>query len=248
MAYDDMEQHAKADRVKRQEQDHHDLQREIAGVQGGRQERFMVSGEPSTAQQAKKEREQVHTLTALELLLQSPEYVKLYQETSAFVMKAATVTEEALQQTNMDLQALYKIEEEQLRNANRLADGTVVFEDKHGDVFTQEGTIVRDTVALDGIVHKENATSYEDYRTNQDKIEATNDKIEVLTHYQNDVIGTAQDRLADEDNPLSKEELQQMKKDLYEQAPAMIQEQLQPSADVKPVEQVSGFNQAIPTL
>ena len=191
---------------------------------------------------------QSHTLTALELLLQDPEYAELYQQVTGKVAHAALIVEDELHKAKLKLQELREAQDDMLHGANRLADGTRVFKDENGNVRTQDGDRITDQVMLDSIVWKDNAPSYEEYRAKTDAMEATRQDIDELRRYEIEVIGTARERLHDEDDPPSKEELEEIRQDLYEQAPEMVAERLQPSSGAKPDEQARSFSNAIPKL
>lgn len=225
MPYEDMKQ-AATERLRQQEQNGHDLQNEIADRDVGRQKRYMVSGDPIAAQEEKKERDKLETLTALGLLLQDPEYAELYQQVSDEIAQAARIVEDELQKAQIKLHELNETQQDMLNDANRLADGTRVFKDEHGNVRSQDGEIITDQVMLDSIVWKDDAPSYEDYTENTEAIEETRNDIDELRRYEIEVIGTARERLHDEDDPPSKKELEQIREDLYQQAPEAMQHRL----------------------
>ncbi|MEZ5691660.1 MAG: hypothetical protein R3D71_08355 [Rickettsiales bacterium] len=227
MPYEDTEQHA--DRVKRQEQNEHDLQNEIADRDVGRQKRFMVSGERITLQQEKEKREQFHTLTALELLLLDLEYLALYNETTTLITDVMSITEEELKREHKQLKILTENRDNIRCNANRLADGRLVFRNKLGDVIAENDEVITDQVALDGIVWRDDAPTYEEYKATTSAIDKTSQNIDDLTRYQIEILGAAKLRLEDENSPPSKEEVQEIKRDVYEQAPEVIKNKLDAS-------------------
>ena len=220
------EQYNKADRLKRSDQDAYDHQNEVAKRDTGRLKKFMVNGDAPTVQKQKKEGEKRFVLSALAALLNDPEYAALYNETKGLVAKAMGITEEELDRAHQELGTLTDQRNNMRGDANRLADGRIVFKDKNGNVVTEDDEVITDQVLLDSIVWKNDAPTYEEFVANRDAIHATREKIDILTRYQTDVLGAAKVRLEDEDNPPSKEELEEIKRDVYEQAPAQIQDRL----------------------
>lgn len=225
----DFKRHNDAERTKGSDQNHDDLQNEIAGREVGRLKRFGVGDELSDAALQKKEQKKDFMLTALAQLMQDIEYFKLYNNTSLLLHDLMRVTDEALENSTSRLESLLQRRDELLENANRLADGRVVFKNNNGDIVTENDEIITDQVLLDGVVWKDNATTYEEYVENRDAIGTTRSDIDEITHYQNDVLGNAMDRLKDVDDPLSKEELKEMQEQVTDQMPKSIQSRLDTS-------------------
>lgn len=224
----DFEQHNAIDRLKRRDIESDDLQREIAGVQAGRQQKFLpAENHPTT--RAEKQRREYAELSALELLLQDPEYLALYNETTTLITDAMSITEEELDREHKQLKILTEQRDDMRCDANRLADGRLVFKNKLGDVITENDEVVTDQVLLDGIVWKENAPTYEEFIINRDAIRSTHENINALTYYtyyQVEVLGAAQARMSDENNPPSKKELEEIKREIVDEAPESVRKQL----------------------
>lgn len=226
---------------KQRQTDFDDLQNEIAGRETGRIRRFLP-GDHRAEQLARNSRDQA--LTALQLMLMNdPEYAALYHEVDDLLALAETATQRALDQSERDLLQAEDNLSDTLENANKLPDGTAVFKDAKGNVWTEDGRLLEPGEA-ESIVWKDGAPTCEDYRKQKQSTEEIREQIEALRRYQIDVIGDARDRMNDQDNPVSKEELKDIQKDIYERADVVVQKELQPdmtksSADadtIKPVQ------------
>ncbi len=147
----------------------------------------------------RKKREQAQVSALEAMMLADPEYEALYNEVSGQLRQAEIATDKDLLAAEQDLNVL-------LENAARLSDGRAVFRDKNGDIVTQYGESVdKDLVAE--IQWPTEAPTYQDFLDQRESIDA-------LRRYQVGVLGGARDRLSDEDNPLDKDELEQMQKDI----------------------------------
>lgn len=67
------------------------------------------------------------------------------------------------------------------------------------------------------------APTYQEYLDQREKIDE-------LRRYQVEVLGDARDRLSDEDNPLNKDELEAIQRDVSERAPDTIQINPEPAS------------------
>ena len=213
----------------KKKQDFVDLQNEIAGHDTGRMKRFMPKRDKGDGTGRNKDSRR-ETLSILQLLLlNDPEYATLYNDTNDLLTRAEIATEKALQQAEEDLVRAKETLRDTLDNANKLADGTAVFKDENGKVWTENERLVKG-VELEEIVWKESDAAYEDYLEQKQESDETRQRIEDLRHYQVDVLGHARDRMNDQDDPFSKKELQEMQKEIYEQALPSIQSKLQPES------------------
>lgn len=211
--------------LSKREQDFIDHQNELAGADVARQPRFL--SEPKTVKaieaRNKKDRERVSRL--LELLQHDPEYAALYSQTidllgraEAATARALSKAENALDQAEQELGAIND-------RANTLPDGTKVFRDANGVTRNADGEIIDDH-RLDTIHHRPDAPSYEEYLAAKKAAEQAQKRIDELRRYQVDVLGDARHRMTDPDNPLSLEDLQEIQRDIKDQAPSAIQTEL----------------------
>lgn len=209
---------------KRREADHRDHGNEIAGRSTGRMYRFHPHDSPDGPYPQDK-----HALnhTALHMLMQDPEYAKLYNDTMDLLARAEKATEKALAQAEQDLIEAQDQLNDMRDNASKLPDGTAVFRDKDGNVWTEDGKLVDQEDAA-AVVWKDNAPSYEDYLNQKQTVTDTQQRIEALRLYLVDVLGGARDRMSDPDNPPSKEDIEGIKQRIIDEAPASIQSKLEP--------------------
>ena len=225
------------DDISRRNSDFDDLQNEIAGREVGRVQRFLSLEEAATRGKSQNKGIDAITLSALETLLQDPEYAKLYNEVSDLLSRAESATEAALAHAENDLSKANADLEETMENANRLPDGTAVFRDAQGRIVTEDGRVIEGEEA-EGIVWKDNAPSYEDFLAKKRAAEAVRQRVEDLRRYQVEVLGHARDRLNDHDNPPTPEELADLQQDIIQRAPPEIRTEIDPemsAEDSKPV-------------
>jgi len=119
--------------------------------------------------------------------------------------------------------------------ASTLPDGTKVFRDGNGDVWSTDGQKI-DGADLDQIEWRKGAPSYEDFLAGTKAVEHAQQEVSTIRHYQIDVLGNARNRLSDEDNPVTKDELREISKEFRDAAPAMIRPQLEgaPQSEAAP--------------
>lgn len=214
---------------KQRQTDFDDLQNEIAGRETGRIRRFLP-GDHRAEQLARNSRDQA--LTALQLMLMNnPEYAALYHEVDDLLSRAETATERALLKSERDLIQAEDSLRDTLENANKLPDGTAVFKDAKGNVWTEDGRLLEPGEA-ESIVWKDGAPTYEDYRKQKQATEEIREQIEALRRYQIDVIGDARDRMNDQDNPPTKKELEKIQKDIEDKTPQSVREEMKPTVPV----------------
>ncbi len=240
----DFQQSIDEQTAKRREVNHRDHGNEMAGRSTGRMYRFHPHHTPDGPYPQDK-----HTLnhTTLKLLLQDPEYAKLYNDTMDLLSRAEAATEKALAQAEQDLAKAEDTLDDMRDNANKLPDGTAVFRDKDGNVWTEDGELV-DPADAAGIVWKDDAPSYEDYQRQRQKADDTRQRIDDIRRYQVDVLGRARDRMSDKNNPPSKDDIQDIHDDIIEQADYSVKREIQPENVESPVEEPSMIDTAKPQM
>lgn len=213
--------------LSKQEQDFIDHQNELAGADVGRQPRFLSEPKTASAIETRKKKDRERLSRLLELLQHDPEYAALYSQTIGLLGRAEVATamalekaEEALNQAAQELDAITD-------RANTLPDGTKVFRDANGVTRTADGEIIDDQ-RLDTIHHRPDAPSYGEYLAAKKATEQAQKRIDELRRYQVDGLGDARHRMTDPDNPLTKDELKDIQKDIKEKAPSAIQAELAP--------------------
>lgn len=153
-------------------------------------------------------------LTALEQALADPVYAQVYVGLANTLSAYEGATASAIKQAQSDIADMEA-------GAARLPDGTIVFKDANGDAYTADGEKVDPDVAA-GVQWPEGAASREDYLKRRKELEG-------LRRYEVEVLGRARDRMTDPDNPPSKEELEDLQRDVEEKAP----EAVRPSVEVE---------------
>ena len=223
-----------------------DQQNEVSGRDVGRQQKFLGKDNPNGSAAQRRKNQQAASMTALQVMLANDaEYAALYNDVSDLLGRAESATELALQEAEQDLSEAQSALGDAMDGANRLPDGTVIFRDANGNVRDENGELIEGE-ELDGVVWKDDAPSYEDYMTRKQAIEDARQQIEALRRYQIDVLGRARDRMNDPDNPISREELDRIQKDIEEQAQPAVKSRLEPDASEASPQRTSALNMDVP--
>lgn len=142
----------------------------------------------------------------LMVLLANPVYRARYEAVRSALERAQMATERALAEIGKDLAAaeakLGEIED----GAARLPDGTSVFRDANGVIRDADGNAIPEELAAT-ILWRGNEPGFEAYRSQKNRVARHREALEQVWAYQVSVLGHASDRLTDEDNPPSLEEL-----------------------------------------
>ncbi|MCK4946357.1 MAG: hypothetical protein KAS59_08860 [Alphaproteobacteria bacterium] len=208
---------------KQRHTDHTDQQNEAAGRETGQMQRFFPR---KTNQSIQDKNSRDKTLSALQLiLLNDPVYAALYNETNDLLNRAEIATEKALQQAEQDLEQSEDTLNDTLNNANKLADGTAVFKDSNGNVWTKNGRHVEGDERKQ-IVWKKGALSQEDYLQQKQTADDRKQHVETLRHYQVDVLGHARHRMSNQDNLVTKEEIEGIQKEIKDKSPQSVTERI----------------------
>ncbi|MDJ0683492.1 MAG: hypothetical protein QNJ84_02210 [Alphaproteobacteria bacterium] len=216
-----------------QRQDRDDYNNEMAGRETGRIHRFFQKERPgSPHDRDRKARREHAALTALMALLADPAYAALYQDTVDMVNDHAAKAEAALEDAEQALATAEARLDELLQNAARLPDGRRVFRDADGTLHAEDGAPI-DPVDAEGILWPDDAPSYEDYLAHRRAVADARQKVEDWRDYLVSVIGVARDRLSDEDNPLTADELRELQDRIRDQAPEAVAEPDAPAAHTK---------------
>lgn len=216
------------------EQDREDLNNERAGREVGRIQRFLPESASAHAIKAKRERGDRHWSLLRQLLAQDAEYRALYDSTRDQLQKAEAATDAALTVADEDLHTANRSLNDMLDKASTLPDGTKVFRDQNGDVWRAGGTRVTGD-DLDRIQWLDGAPSYRAYLALKQKVEDAQRRFDDLLRYQVDVLGNARNRLMNDDDPPSKDDLRKIQDDIKNQAPDAVKPELKAAAppDVK---------------
>ena len=213
----------------RRERDLAEIQNEIAGRGHSRIRRFLPEDHESNpdAQAKKKQKERAYRSALRALLKSDPAYRALYEETFDTLRKYEAATERALEKAHADLAEEKQALEEMRGKANTLPDGTKVFRDKDGNVYSEDGTLITGD-ALESVEWREGALSYEDFLAQKKTAAAAEGRFNDLLIYQAD-LGETRERLTDEYDPPTKEELEAIQDQVEAAAPAAVKHELEAS-------------------
>ncbi|MEM9099046.1 MAG: hypothetical protein AAGC79_11035 [Pseudomonadota bacterium] len=230
------------------EQDLKDLESERAGVENGRINRFFGDDGPSLSG-AHRDKDKREADTARQILLTTNmTYARQYRAVMDQLIAAEAATAQALasagaqlDEADADLAALRG-------RAARLEDGRIVFKDAEGRVRDEDGNVLSD-IDPDSVLWPETAPSYEDWQQAHDHARAAQDTVDRVREYQVDVLGRARDRMSDQENPPSQEELDGILDEIETQMPLEVQAMARPEEPEAPPRQAtSPLNTEVPEL
>jgi hypothetical protein len=221
------------------------VQDEIAGRGASRQSRLGRTREEIEARRTGRSTDIGQYANQLQMLLATdPEYRAAYEAT----LDTLTEAESEADQKITDLEAALQKQNEELdaltRRAVALPDGTKVFRAVDGTVWTEDGQNVSHLATH--IEWKGHEPSWEDYLRQRDKAAGLQTQLDAWRHYQVDVLGGARERLSNPDDPPSKDELDEIMRDIKDKAPSALQH----SPEAEPEAQLSApvASAAIPTI
>lgn len=240
--FDDIE-NAAAD--KRQLLEIDDLQNEMSGRETGRAPRFL----------SREARERIEiqrnggqsTLSALEfLLLNDPDYAAFHQAAMVQLTGIEDATERALGNAVANAELADAALRDAIERSAILADGTHIFEDAQGVVWTQSGEIVGEDIVA-GIEWQGTETTRETLLQLSEAAGQSNDTVTGIRVYQMEV-GEAREAMTDSDNPLSRDDIEEKFKNLTARMPeaVMLEMPQEPASQSINVEQTLVVE--IPTL
>ena len=210
-------------------QDFDDLQNELNGVDTGRLKRFLSAEERDVREGRSGKNNTSATLSRLQLLLaSSPAYAALYNEAQEALDAAEQATQAALAKARAGLRSAQSKLDETLENAARLPNGTRVFRDAHGQVWTEDGEKVMAEDAA-SIVWRGDEPSFEQYTEQKETRDRATATIAEIEGYQVDVLGRIRDRMSDEDEPPTESELKGFKREIEQKMPDSARAQLEAS-------------------
>lgn len=218
----------------RRQRDHDDLQNEIAGRETGRARRFLPD-DARTAEGARKRRERLAAETQLVLMLRDPVYRERYEAVSAALSTAVQTTEAVLARLEEQILAAEIALDAIQEKAARLPDGTRVYRDAQGVVRREDGSAVDDTLVAT-IIWTGNETSFEAFTAARDHLAGLKASRDEVTDYQNNVLGPANDRITEEDNPPSLDDLNDILNDIDAKIPDVVRQKQSAPTDASPAQ------------
>jgi len=212
---DQFELRARLAADERRRVDFDDLQNERAGLETGRMARFLDADtrEARAGRGKGSDESGAHLSRLQQLLATNPAYAALYHETFDKLRATETATEAALEEA-LDLHGRLETErDDMLARAARLPDGPAVFRDANGAVWSEHGEELTSS-DLDAILWPEDAPDYEPFRETSHALANTGQKVEALRGYQVEVLGHVRERMTDEDDPPSAQELREFQQNM----------------------------------
>lgn len=195
---------------RQRQQDIDDLNNERAGNETGRIRRFLHDRDPESIEAKKREDER--KLSALMQLLQDPTYRAAFEAAVQAIDDAQEAVDRVLIETAEATERLTRIIEDMDKRAHRLGD-EAVYEDDHGRYVRVDGSVLNDDETA-RVARSANAPSFEGRRMAQDALEAVLARRNRAIEIQEEVINPARERVHDQDNPMSADELGQVTKTL----------------------------------
>lgn len=220
--------------------DLNDLNDEMAGRDNYKIARFLSADQ----REERKEQRSGHVrraegMSRLQLLLfTNAAYARLYNETLRDLRDAEDATDRAIAKAEAALAEAQQKLEQTLNRAATLPNGTCVFRDAGGNVLTERGERVSDADAA-RIEWRGDEPAYEQFLEDSESVRDRLTRLEVLQGYRVDTVGGIRDRMMDEENPPSKQEVEQFKRDIREKMPPEVQAEVMSqtpvAASVNPV-------------
>jgi hypothetical protein len=200
-----------------------DLGHEMAGVETGRIKRFIADGASGYAadSEEKKARREHRSLLDM-LLMEDPHYAALYERVAEKLNDVQHAVESALVDINQRLEASDRKLQQMRENAGELEDGTKVFRSSvDGSIYTEDGQRLSDEDAQN-IDIPEDTASWEDYRRQQEERDLALRQREEVERYKQEVLDPIKERLRDPDNVFSREELENIDKNIEASLPDIL--------------------------
>jgi len=124
----------------RRREEFRDQQAEIAGIDNGRQARFLSAGgtRPNSPESRERARQQAFQ-TQLELLLNDPAYRARYDHVLDLIAQTQAKLDTAIAETSETIERLEDLTNDLETHAAKLPDGTVVFLATDGTVHSADG-------------------------------------------------------------------------------------------------------------
>jgi len=198
-----------------------DLNQEMAGLEVGRIARFLGEDAGSDAVSRKRASRTDTALSALQTALLDPDYAALYDGAFSRLRDAENAADIALEKAGQALTDAEAALDTTLERAATLDDGTRVFKDAQGQVWTEDGQKV-DAALAATIEWKGHEPGYETLLIRQQAVADVHDDMADLRGYQV-TLGEFRERLSDEDNPPSRRELEDIANGIDAEMPSSVQ-------------------------
>jgi cell division septum initiation protein DivIVA len=210
------------------EEDRRDFERELAGIDIGREARFHGTEfvedrrqSRSGASSTQRSSQQQYASRLQMLLATNPGYAKLYNDTMGALGDAEAATDRAIAKAQKALDEARQQLEQTLTRAAKLPDGTRVFRDARGNVWNERGQRVSE-VDAEGIEWRGDEPAYEQFLEESESVKDRLTRLEALQGYRVDTLGGIRDRMDDKENPPSSEEVEGFKREIHEKMPPEV--------------------------
>jgi hypothetical protein len=203
-----------------------DLNNEIGDRDTGRTRRFLTSDSAGRVNERKREEER--RMSALMRAMQDPAYTAAYNETKDVADAARYATDTAALRLTAEAQQAAERLDSIRADAARLPDGTRVYLSRtDGRLYTEDGIDVSDQ--RDSVIGlTANSPAREDIDAARQETERIAERQRQVERYDREVLRPVEERLQDQDNPSSVEELRRDRERLEQEMPAEV------SADFSP--------------
>jgi len=199
------------DRAKKHE-DFADLQDEMAGRITGKNARFLSAKERS--RRAGQNADHKENFSKLQIMLADAAYRAAYTQTMSDLSGAESAVYDALIDAADQVNQAQSDLDDTVAGAQTLPDGTKVFRNDDGSVYTADGRKLDDDVAAT-IDWKDGAPSWEDVQTKQRALEDAKQRHTKLAGYDAE-LARIRKHMEDEANPPTQEEIDAYKKRIGE--------------------------------
>ena len=198
-----------------------DWHREMGGVQTSRLSKHLGEDARETAASARRGGRSGEVLSALDLaLMADPAYAELYDGTFNRLRDAEAATERALMKAEEALAEAKAALDTTLDRAATLEDGTRVFKDAGGKVWTEHGQLV-DEATVASIEWTGIEPSHETFLIRQQTFDDAQNDVSDLRGYQVR-LGEYRTRMMDDDNPVTEAELKAIDHGIKDFAPPQV--------------------------
>jgi hypothetical protein len=191
------------------EEDRRDYEREMAGIDIGRDARFLGTefveerrqgrGSASSAQRAQRD----FTSRLQMLLATNAGYAKIYNDTMGALCDAEKAADDALEKLEAALSKARRETQHMLERAAKLADGRRVFKDKNGQVWDEHGTCLSDEQAA-SIQWRGDEPTQEAFKEQSRYADDLSRSVDEMRGVQVD-LGDIREEMTDKDNPPTQE-------------------------------------------
>lgn len=207
-----------ADRQRRE--DRADYERELAGIDIGRTARYHTAEFVEERRQGRSGASSTHRSSQREfasrlqmLLSTNAAYAKLYNDTMTTLADAENATDQAIGKAQKAWEEAREQLDRTLSRAAKLPDGTRVFRDARGNIWSEHGARVSDADAAQ-IEWRGDEPAYEQFSEESESVRDRLTRLEALQGFRVDTLGRFRDRMTDEDNPVSEPELRDINRQI----------------------------------